>query len=507
MRSNKSHNSTGVSRRQFMQLSAALAAGSALPFSFAPASIAPQSSESSNILIILFDAFSAMHLSLLGYSRNTDSNIRRFAEGATVYHNHFAAGTFTTTGTASLLTGAYPFSHRAIHYADRVAHEWENQHIFILFEDYFRLGYSHNPLVGVFLRQFMPYLDELKQRDELYLLKSPFSSIFQQDLDIAMVSWARIIENDNNGANSLFLGSSASSWQKLLISSKERDFPRGLPTIPINHPFILEQAIDWAGEHLPELPQPFLTYLHFWPPHEPYNTRKEFVDVFKGDGFLPPQKPEHIFSQGVAQEKLDEYRQQYDEFILYLDAEFGRFYHMLLDSGLLENTWVILTSDHGEMFERGTWEHHNETMYQPLVHIPLMISAPKQQTRQDVYSATSAVDLLPTLLHLSGKPVPAWCQGTVLPPFGEAGQRAIFALDAKHNPEKLGPLTTVTSMLVEWPYKLVMYTGYDRLADNDPLYELYDLENDPEEMENLYPGNPGVVGPIIEKLMRRKNGD
>jgi arylsulfatase A-like enzyme len=178
---------------------------------------------------------------------------------------------------------------------------------------------------------------------------------------------------------------------------------------------------------------------------------------------------------------------------------------MLLDSGLMDDTWVVLTSDHGEMFERGIWEHHGETVHQPLVHIPLIISAPGQQVRQDVYSVTSAVDLLPTLLHLSGKAVPSWCQGVVMPPFGEAGQRSIYALEAKQNPEKLGPLTTATSMLVDWPYKLVMYTGYDRLAGEDPLYELYDLENDPKEMENLYPGSPGVVEPMLEALQTRIN--
>jgi arylsulfatase A-like enzyme len=134
-----------------------------------------------------------------------------------------------------------------------------------------------------------------------------------------------------------------------------------------------------------------------------------------------------------------------------------------------------------------------------------MISAPGQQSKQDVYSATSAVDLLPTLLHLSGKRVPTWCQGAVLPPYREAGQRSIYALEAKHNPEKLGPLTTATSMLVDWPYKLVEYTGYDRQAGDDPLYELYDLENDPEEMENLYAGNPGVLKAMLEKLQSRKN--
>lgn len=503
MQNKKLFTHASINRRQFMQLSATLAAGSVLPFRFAPPVSSHPAPGAKNILIIVFDALSALHLSLLGYPRQTDSHIKRFAERATVYHNHFAPGTFTTTGTASLLTGVYPFNHRAIHYSDRVAPQWESKNIFSMFNDYFRLGYSHNPLAGVFLRQFMSYLDEHKKRDELYLLKSSFASLFQRDEDIAMVGWARIMRDEDGYASSLYLGGVEKAAHQVFLASKAFNYPRGLPTIPINHPFLLEQAIDWTESHLMELPQPFLAYLHFWPPHEPYNTRKEFIDIFKDDGFVPTEKPEHLFSQNLPQEKLDNYRQHYDEFILYLDAEFGRLYQSLLGSGLLEDTWLVFTSDHGEMFERGIWEHHGQTIHQPLVHIPLMISAPGQQTGRDVYTPTSTVDLLPTLLHLNGKPVPDWCEGVILPPYQEAHPRAIYALDAKKNPEKLGPLTKATTMLVEWPYKLVQYTGYDRLLDDKPVYELYDLDNDPEEVEDLYtPGLP-IANSMIEKLLTR----
>ena len=58
-----------------------------------------------NIIILVFDAWSAQNISLYGYPRKTTPNLDRFAEKATVYHNHFTGGTFTVPGTASLLTG------------------------------------------------------------------------------------------------------------------------------------------------------------------------------------------------------------------------------------------------------------------------------------------------------------------------------------------------------------------------------------------------------------------
>ena len=74
-----------------------------------------------NVLILLFDALSAKHISTYGYPRETMPNLTRFAQQATVYHAHYSGGNFTTPGTASLLTGTYPWSHRALENA-RIRH-------------------------------------------------------------------------------------------------------------------------------------------------------------------------------------------------------------------------------------------------------------------------------------------------------------------------------------------------------------------------------------------------
>ena len=70
-----------------------------------------------NVIILVFDTLSARHLSLQGYQRLTTPNLIRFAEKATVYHRHYAAGNFTSPGTASLLTGMHPWTHRAFEQA------------------------------------------------------------------------------------------------------------------------------------------------------------------------------------------------------------------------------------------------------------------------------------------------------------------------------------------------------------------------------------------------------
>ena len=87
--------------------------------------------------------------------------------------------------------------------------------------------------------------------------------------------------------------------------------------------FLLEDAVDWTMRQLEAMPRPFLAYLHFLPPHDPYRARQDFVDRF-ADGWAPEPKPAHPLSAGVNEEFVVNARREYDEYIAYADAEFGR---------------------------------------------------------------------------------------------------------------------------------------------------------------------------------------
>ena len=137
------------------------------------------------------------------------------------------------------------------------------------------------------------------------------------------------------------------------------------------------------------------------------------------------------FSTGVSSDVLAHQRRMYDEFVSYVDAEFGRLFAKFEENGTLDNTIVILTSDHGEMFERGILGHGTFGLYDPVIHIPLMIWRPGQTQRVDVFERTSAVDVLPTLLHVTGQPIPDLVEGAILPTFSAAAadsERSIFCL-------------------------------------------------------------------------------
>ena len=188
-----------------------------------------------------------------------------------------------------------------------------------------------------------------------------------------------------------------------------------------------------------------------------------------------------------------------------MDAEFGRLYDFMEAQGLTENTWIIFTSDHGESFERGIFGHRTPFLYQPVIKIPLLIFEPGQKERRDIFTSTSAVDVLPTLLQIAGQQVPDWTEGQVLPPYAERApslERNIYALEATDSP-KFSPLNPATVTLIKGRYKLMHLFGYPQLEETGALFELYDLENDPEELNNLYAAQPGIAQELKNELLEK----
>lgn len=502
-----------ISRREFLKLmSITPLVASKWPSILHAQDLHSNTSGSPNIIILVFDAFSAPHASIYDYQRKTTPNLERFANRASVYHNHYAGGNFTTSGTASLLTGTYPWTHRAIHIQGTVRDILAHNNIFNLFGEkgYTRIGYSHNLLVTTLLYQFRKDLETFKWTRELALEDGEFSDrLFPRDYNASYWGeWMWMRSDGESAAGSLYLSLLKRFYSKFIgrrdITAEYGDlFPRGLPNFLHGMHFILEDAIDWVMEQLVTLPQPYLIYLHVLPPHDPYTTRVDFVDKFD-DGMKADTKSESVFTQGHTQAELVQNRREYDEYIAYADAEFGRLYDFMLSGGILDNTCFVVTSDHGEMFERGILGHITQTLYQPITRIPLLFSMPGQVEREDIFTPTSCVDILPTLLHLTGQEIPDWCEGQVLPNIAsqnEVNGRSVFTVEAKSSP-KNSRLSKATYAMVRDRYKLIHYTGY---RNNIPPYELFDIIQDPEERTNLFDSQAAVAVDMQRILQEKLN--
>ena len=497
-----------LGRRGFLKLASLLPfLASGLPLLVDQSKGAAADAESPNILFLVFDSLSAKHISLHGYPRETMPNLARFAERATLYHSHYAGGNFTTPGTGSLLTGTYAWTHRALSHQSTLSEEFLSRNIFSEFASrgYHTAGFSHNLLVNILMHALRENLDAYILPEEIALVDYNFSDdIFFEDYVTATRSERAYLKKPGQMSDSLFIApifwALKEIHQRYLKDKLHGTFPLGIPGY---HDMLypLEDTVDWILDQIGAMPQPFLAYMHMMPPHDPYYPRGEFANSFYG-GWEPDPKPEHFYSEGFTEEDLSDRRRRYDQYIAYVDAEFGRLYDQLRDNGVLENTWLIFTSDHGEMFERGIWQHTTRTLFDPVIHVPLLISAPGQETRQDVYSTTSCVDVFPTLLASLGEPIPEWIEGLVLPPIEtvEAVQdRSIYAIEAKSNP-KFGPIVKATVAMIKRNYKLIYYVGYE---GHDGVFELYDLKSDPEELNDLYESHKSIADELEWELLTK----
>ena len=456
---------------------------------------------------MVFDAFSAANISLYGYERDTTPNLRRVAKQAIVYHNHYAGSNFTTSGTASLLTGTLPWTNRALQANGQVAPAVVKHNIFELFQDYYRISYTHNSWAFTLLHQFRQAVDELIPPRSLFLttVDNVVGQAFQNDDDLSTLGWIREMNLDAGNAYSLFMSHILGPIEDHQIAAVKGGFPRGLPTNSnTGAPFLLDRATDWVKQRLPTIPRPFFGYFHFLPPHGPYRTSREFFRHFAGDGLLPIEKPVDLFTDKEHPSSTMGFRTPYDEYILYADKALGALYDWMEASGILETTWVVITSDHGEMFERGMVGHGHPSLYQPVIHIPLLILQPGERKHMDIHTPTSAVDVMATLAHLTGHPVPNWTEGAILPPFAETGSgeaRNIYAVLARNN-DPSAPLIHASTALIRDPYKLLYYFGYPEFGV-DELVKVYDLRADPEEMVDLASTKSGITADLLHQLKSR----
>lgn len=496
--------SQGLNRRDFLKL-----------ISLTPVSIFARplsdlrtspSADVPNIIIIVFDAWSVSNVSLYGYSRPTMPNLERFVENATVYHNHFSAGTFTVPGTCSLLTGLHPWSHRALQLGAGIIAEHAQHNIFsALSATHSTLGYAQNQLADQILYQTDKNLDRHIRNGSLNLQRNLVysSPIFRKDAHMAFASFEdKIFQKGIGYDSSLFLGP---LYRLFILGDRLRDtvkygadYPRGLPdTVEL---FLLEDVVDGSIEILRNIQPPTLAYLHFHPPHSPYNPTREFFGKFT-KGLRAPDKPIHPLSGEVSNRRSRKQRRFYDQYIASWDSEVTRLFKFLKESGLTENSYIFVTSDHGEFFERGELGHWTPLLYDPVVHIPLIVSRPGQKTREDIHTFTSSVDILPTVAHLTGNPLPTWAEGKLLPGLGGLHDeaRSVFSMDAKTN-SSFAPLVNFSISITRNHHRLIYYCYPNR---NYKKFEFYDLNADPEELNDLYPSNPALSMEMKDELSQK----
>jgi arylsulfatase A-like enzyme len=495
-----------LNRRDFLKLASLFAAGAVSTLTVRSLQ---QAEDRRNIIIILFDAMSARHMSLYDYERETTPELSRFAERCTVYNAHYSASNFTTSGVASMLTGMYPWKHRALTQGGIVRRDAIPYNPYTLLgSDYHRLMFSQNFWPDRLVSQYYDQVDDFLPQTAYSMRGNTLvKSWVGKDRLLASIAFDEFLfpaQTDRPGSAFLNYFYKSRVSHSIETQKIQPGYPNGVPEVEGYAVYLNEQIYKGVLREIVNLQDqhPFFAYFHLFSPHSPYKPGGKFSRLFRNDGFSIPSKevvPPFASLYGESEESLLRKRAAYDRQIAQVDSEFGKLIEELDASGALDNSYLIVTSDHGEMFERGFSGHGGRLMYEPVLRIPLLIHAPQQTARADVNLPTSNVDILPTLLSIAGKEIPEAVEGQVLAGFGgpKNRERPIFSMAAWQN-SAFQPLTKAAFAMRKGGYKLIAYLGYG--GDNG-IYELYDLQNDPEEIHELSMDEPAIFSSMKEEFL------
>jgi choline-sulfatase len=236
-------------------------------------------------------------------------------------------------------------------------------------------------------------------------------------------------------------------------------FPERRAEVTTNH------ALDWLGQHAQEN---FFVWVHYYDPHDPYDPPEPYRQQYAKD----------LYSGEIA----------------YTDAQAGRLLDFLDQQHLREKTLVVVIGDHGEGLNDHGEMTHGIFLYEDTLHVPLIIAGPEVPEGKVIAAQVRSIDLLPTIaefLKLRANPA---AQGVSLWPLIQRGQPLPGKGSNYSYVETLYPKT-----YMNWSELRGMRTDRWKFI-LAPRPELYDLERDPGEKENVIARHPAEADQLQKKI-------
>ncbi|HAC81415.1 MAG: sulfatase [Candidatus Binatia bacterium] len=249
---------------------------------------------------------------------------------------------------------------------------------------------------------------------------------------------------------------------------------------------ITDQALAWLSDHEQHR---FALYLHFLDAHTPYRPPARWRDVFVDKNYRGPVGDTFKDDKGAAAGKYNAADQKkiialYDAGIRYIDSQIDRLLQELKSKKIFDDTLIVISADHGEEL----WDHgsffHGQSLYEELLHIPLVVKLPGgAESGRVVERTVQGIDLAPSILDWMNLPSPDQFQGEKLGRTLDQTPRDFIA----------------TATQAQFPTRYAIRRGHTKIVEslNAAEVEGYDLEADPGEAYATLP-----EGTTTAELMR-----
>ena len=421
------------------------------------------------VIVVMADTLRPDHMGVYGHTRDTTPALSRLAATGVRFDDAVAQATWTKTSTPSILTSLYPLAHGVLDVPDRLGSAA------VTLAEVYRAG-GHATV--------------------------SFSS----------VNFTGANSNLHQGFETLHEATSRTGTKR---SKSAREY--------------VDRLLAWLGRRDGT---PFFAFLHLFDPHSPFEPRPPY-DSWWADpeeraahqsrmadirrqiespllrGQVMPTRAQ-IEAAGVDVDRfMDHRRDWYDGSIRGMDAELGRLFERLEASDLAGRVVVAVLSDHGEEFLEHGESWHGHTVYGEQTRIPLLLWGPGWIPGGIVVADTvRSIDLMPTLLELSGLPVPEGVQGHSLLPLlpGTDGSVAASqwvrrpAVAEEHTREAAGAEDRHASVaLVMDGWRLI---HNEEREPDEPEFELYDHQADPMNLTDVAADRPEIVERLATELRR-----
>jgi arylsulfatase len=326
--------------------------------------------ERPNVILLTIDALRADHVGYHGYERNTTTFLDSLANRVARFDTCISASSHTREAVPALLSGEYP----DVFAANGYRHTTETVADRLSTAGYATAGFHSNPYVS-----------------RAYGFDSGFDT-FDDDVRLGRNRFAALLQR---------------ALDKFLLNKGE--YHKRAEAIN-------KDALDWLDAQA----GPAFLWNHYMDVHGPYNPPEAYTyadrEITNGEAHDLYQKiikRPHEVTKSERQLLID----CYDGEIRYLDAQLKRFFDAIAARGLLDESLVILTADHGDAFGEHGYFTHPRHLHESLLHVPLLVSVPGDSPR-GIGLPVSTLDLVPTILEWTGIEYdlpgePLLCDGTV----------------------------------------------------------------------------------------------
>ncbi len=333
-----------------------------------------------NIVLVVLDTLRADHLSCYGHNavgQPTSPQIDALAATGTLFEHAYAQAPWTRPSVATIFTGLYPASHGIVTPYDQLPNNLPTLATVLRQQGYQTIGFSANPQISAgfgFAQGFQRFWSSTTHLTEA----------------------SAGVHLGNKLKRALGLPSTIRPLERGVAGSTADD---------VNH--AVRMWLQSANKK-----QPTFLYLHYLDPHDPYSAPEDlFGQVGMGrvdekplyaSQELPPFPLPGSQLPSLSDDAMQALQYQYDAEIRYVDDRLGKILQDLRQAGLwTEQDYLVLCYDHGEEFHEHQQWQHGRSLFEEMIHVPLIVVGPNIPEKRE-QSLVELADVLPTIAQWSG---------------------------------------------------------------------------------------------------------